>query len=129
MNTANTTPLAEPNLSNPDLNVGGQPIRSAKFYEWNPYFDETDFTAKLYSDFVQAGWPSSTGFLIDTSRNGWGGVNRPATATGSNIDDYVNSGRVDRREHQGNWCNASGRVSEKRLRQLQDLRIWMRMCG
>ncbi|MGQ8870712.1 glycoside hydrolase family 6 protein [Paenibacillus sp. TSA_86.1] len=107
-NTANTTPLAEPNLSNPDLNIGGQPIRSAKFYEWNPYFDETDFTAKLYSDFVQAGWPASTGFLIDTSRNGWGGVNRPATATGSNINDYVNSGRVDRREHRGNWCNASG---------------------
>ncbi|WP_434756677.1 glycoside hydrolase family 6 protein [Paenibacillus amylolyticus] len=107
-NTANTTPLSEPNLSNPDLNIGGQPIRSAKFYEWNPYFDETDFTAKLYSDFVQAGWPASTGFLIDTSRNGWGGVNRPSTATGSNINDYVNSGRVDRREHRGNWCNASG---------------------
>ncbi|WP_186331878.1 glycoside hydrolase family 6 protein [Paenibacillus xylanexedens] len=107
-NTANTTPLSEPNLTNPDLNIGGQPIRSAKFYEWNPYFDETDFTAKLYADFVQAGWPASTGFLIDTSRNGWGGVNRPATATGSNINDYVNSGRVDRREHRGNWCNASG---------------------
>ncbi|WP_179198488.1 glycoside hydrolase family 6 protein [Paenibacillus amylolyticus] len=107
-NTANTTPLGEPNLSNPDLNIGGQPIKSAKFYEWNPYFDETDFTAALYADFVQAGWPSSTGFLIDTSRNGWGGVDRPASATGSNINDYVNSGRVDRREHRGNWCNASG---------------------
>ncbi|MDM5279606.1 glycoside hydrolase family 6 protein [Paenibacillus silvae] len=107
-NTANTTPLSEPNLSNPDLNIGGQPIRSAKFYEWNPYFDETDFTAALYADFVQAGWPASTGFLIDTSRNGWGGVNRPSTATGNNINDYVNSGRVDRREHRGNWCNASG---------------------
>ncbi|WP_025677575.1 glycoside hydrolase family 6 protein, partial [Paenibacillus massiliensis] len=54
-NTANSTPLFEPNLPNSDLNVGGQPIRSAKFYEWNPYFDETDFTAALYSDFVQAG--------------------------------------------------------------------------
>ncbi|MFX3651315.1 MAG: glycoside hydrolase family 6 protein [Paenibacillus sp.] len=107
-NTANTTPLGEPNLSNPDLNIGGQPIKSAKFYEWNPYFDETDFTAALYADFVQAGWPSSTGFLIDTSRNGWGGVDRPTSATGSNINDYVNSGRVDRREHRGNWCNASG---------------------
>ncbi|WP_181150797.1 glycoside hydrolase family 6 protein [Paenibacillus sp. PCH8] len=107
-NTANTTPLAEPNLSNPDLNIGGQPIKSAKFYEWNPYFDETDFTAALYTDFVQAGWPSSIGFLIDTSRNGWGGVSRPTSATGSNINNYVNSGRVDRRDHRGNWCNASG---------------------
>ncbi|WP_338556503.1 glycoside hydrolase family 6 protein [Paenibacillus sp. KS-LC4] len=107
-NTANSTPLNEPNLSNPDLNIGGQPIRSSKYYEWNPYFDETDFTAALYSGFVQAGWPASVGFLIDTSRNGWGGVNRPTTAIGSDINTYVNSGRVDRRNHRGNWCNNSG---------------------
>lgn len=107
-NTANSTPLFEPNLPNSDLNVGGQPIRSAKFYEWNPYFDETDFTAALYSDFVQAGWPSSIGFLIDTSRNGWGGANRPTAASGNDINTYVDSGRVDRRDHRGNWCNNSG---------------------
>lgn len=107
-NTANSTPLSEPNLTNPDLNIGGQPIKSSKFYEWNPYFDETDFTAALYSGFVQAGWPASTGFLIDTSRNGWGGVNRPTSATGSDINTYVNSGRVDKRDHRGNWCNNSG---------------------
>lgn len=107
-NTANSTPLNEPNLSNPDLNIGGQPIRSSKYYEWNPYFDETDFTAALYSGFVQAGWPTSVGFLIDTSRNGWGGVNRPTAAIGSDINTYVNSGRVDRRNHRGNWCNNSG---------------------
>ncbi|OAX50777.1 glycoside hydrolase family 6 protein [Paenibacillus sp. AD87] len=107
-NTANSTPLNEPNLPNPDLNIGGQPIKSSKFYEWNPYFDETDFTAALYSGFVQAGWPASTGFLIDTSRNGWGGVNRPTFATGSDINTYVNSGRVDKRDHRGNWCNNSG---------------------
>lgn len=107
-NTANSTPLFEPNLPNSDLNVGGQPIRSAKFYEWNPYFDETDFTAALYSDFVQAGWPSSIGFLIDTSRNGWGGTNRPTVASGNDINTYVDSGRVDRRNHRGNWCNNSG---------------------
>ncbi len=107
-NTANTTPLNEPNLSNPNLNIGGQPIRSASFYEWNPYFGEIDFTSALYSDFVQAGWPTSLGFLIDTSRNGWGGPNRPTLATGSNINSYVDSGRVDRRYHRGNWCNSSG---------------------
>lgn len=107
-NTANSTPLFEPNLPNSGLNVGGQPIRSAKFYEWNPYFDETDFTAALYSDFVQAGWPSSIGFLIDTSRNGWGGANRPTAASGNDINTYVDSGRVDRRDHRGNWCNNSG---------------------
>lgn len=107
-NTANTTPLNEPNLPNPDLNVGGQPIKSAKYYEWNPYFDESDFTSILYSDFVNAGFPSSIGMLIDTGRNGWGGPNRPTMASGSDINSYVNSGRVDRRSHRGNWCNVSG---------------------
>nr|WP_281891103.1 glycoside hydrolase family 6 protein [Paenibacillus sp. YYML68] len=107
-NTSNTTPLVEPNLTDPTLTIGGQPIRSSKFYEWNSYFDEADFTAALYQDFVDAGWPAGTGFLIDTSRNGWGGPNRPTGASGSDINSYVNSGRVDRRDHRGLWCNVSG---------------------
>ncbi|WP_259163978.1 glycoside hydrolase family 6 protein [Xanthomonas sp. 4461] len=107
-NTANTTPLNEPNLPNPELSVNGQPIKSSKYYEWNPYFDETDFTQALYSGFVSAGWPSTIGFIIDTGRNGWGGPNRPAGASGSDINAYVNSGRIDRRLHRGNWCNQSG---------------------
>ncbi|WP_115049743.1 glycoside hydrolase family 6 protein [Xanthomonas arboricola] len=107
-NTANTTPLNEPNLPNPELSVNGQPIKSAKFYEWNPYFDETDFTQALYSGFVGAGWPSTIGFIVDTGRNGWGGPNRPVGAFGSDINTYVNSGRIDRRLHRGNWCNQSG---------------------
>ncbi|MGW9528630.1 glycoside hydrolase family 6 protein [Paenibacillus terrae] len=107
-NTANTSPLTEPNLPNPDLNIGGQPIKSSKFYEWNPNFDELHFTESLHKDFVNAGWPSSLGMLIDTSRNGWGGPNRPTAAVGSDINSYVNSGRVDKRSHRGNWCNSSG---------------------
>ncbi|KQQ80104.1 1,4-beta-cellobiosidase [Xanthomonas sp. Leaf131] len=107
-NTANTTPLDEPNLPNPELSVNGQPIKSAKYYEWNPYFDETDFTQALYSGFVSAGWPGTIGFIIDTGRNGWGGPNRPAGASGSDINTYVNGGRIDRRFHRGNWCNQSG---------------------
>ncbi|TNV94257.1 1,4-beta-cellobiosidase, partial [Xylella fastidiosa] len=75
-NTANYTPLIEPNLPNPNLNIGGQPIKSAKFYEWNPLFDEMDYSETLYNDFVAAGWPSSIGFIIDTGRNGWGGSQR-----------------------------------------------------
>lgn len=107
-NTANTTPLEEPNLPNADLQVNGQPIRAAKYFEWNPYFDEADFTAALYSGFVSKGWPSDIGFLIDTSRNGWGGPERPTGASGSDINTYVNSGRIDKRLHRGNWCNAAG---------------------
>lgn len=104
-NTANYTPLIEPNLPNPNLNIGGQPIKSAKFYEWNPLFDEMDYSETLYNDFVAAGWPSSIGFIIDTGRNGWGGSQRPTSAFGNDINSYVNSGRIDKRNHRGNWCN------------------------
>ncbi|WNG20989.1 glycoside hydrolase family 6 protein [Cystobacter fuscus] len=107
-NTANYTPLAEPNLVNPNVTVGGQPLRSAKYYEWNPNFDETDFAASLYTGFTGAGWPASIGFLIDTSRNGWGGPNRPTGAYGTTVDAYADSGRIDRRAHRGLWCNQAG---------------------
>ncbi|WP_254450626.1 glycoside hydrolase family 6 protein [Cohnella herbarum] len=106
--TANTTPLEEPNLPNPDLSINGQPLKSASYFEYNPYFDEVDFTAALYSGFVAKGWPASIGFLIDTSRNGWGGPNRPTAASGTTVNAYVDSGRIDKRYHRGNWCNPSG---------------------
>ena len=48
-NTANYTPLDEPNLPDSGLTIGGQPIRSAKFYEWNPYFDEADYATALHA--------------------------------------------------------------------------------
>jgi len=107
-NTANTTPLDEPYLPDSNLNIGGQPIKSANYYEWNPYLDEADFTAALYAGFVAKGWSPNIGFLIDTSRNGWGGPNRPTGATGTNVNAYVDSGRIDKRLHRGNWCNPSG---------------------
>ncbi|MDC0714521.1 glycoside hydrolase family 6 protein [Stigmatella sp. ncwal1] len=107
-NTANYTPLVEPNLVDPNVTVGGQQLKSAKYYEWNPHFDESDFAAALYTGFTSAGWPASIGFLIDTSRNGWGGSSRPTGATGSTVDTYADSGRVDRRAHRGLWCNHSG---------------------
>ena len=107
-NTSNYTPVAEPYLTDSNLSVGGQPVRSANFYQWNPNFDESDFSASLYTSFVNAGWPSNIGFLIDTSRNGWGGANRPSGASGSDINTYVDSGRIDRRDHRGLWCNVNG---------------------
>ncbi|AXF77956.1 glycoside hydrolase family 6 protein [Erwinia tracheiphila] len=112
-NTANTTPLEEPNLPNADLNVGGQPVKSSSFYQWNNYFDETDYTTALYKDFVAAGWPNTIGFLTDTSNNGWGGPNRPNKATGNDVNTYVNSGRVDRRVFRGNWCNIGAGIGIK----------------
>ena len=108
-NTANTTPLAEPFLTNPDLQVGGQPVRASKFYEWNPDFGEHAWTAQLHRLLVAEGFPSSIGMLIDTSRNGWGGPNRPTSvSTSTNLDTYVDQSRIDRRVHRGAWCNPLG---------------------
>jgi cellulose 1,4-beta-cellobiosidase len=58
---------------------------------------------------IAKGFPSTIGMLIDTSRNGWGGANRPTAASSStDLNTFVNEGRIDRRIHKGNWCNQSG---------------------
>jgi cellulose 1,4-beta-cellobiosidase len=58
-NVANYTPVAEPYLPDPALPVGGQPIKSGTFYQWNANFDESDFTAAVYTAFTAGnGWPS-----------------------------------------------------------------------
>lgn len=108
-NTANTTPLEEPFLTDPTLNVGGNPVRSSSYYEWNSYFDEADFTAAFKQRLVAAGFPSTVGMIVDTSRNGWGGPDRPTAASSStSLNTYVNESRIDRRTHRGAWCNPLG---------------------
>ncbi|PSL52475.1 cellulose 1,4-beta-cellobiosidase [Saccharothrix carnea] len=107
-NLANYTPTDEVNLPDPTYNVGGQPLQAAPYYQYNPHFDEADYSTEMRARFVSAGFSSGIGMLIDTSRNGWGGANRPSGAGGSSAEAYVNSGRIDRRLHRGNWCNQSG---------------------
>ncbi|MFE9835255.1 glycoside hydrolase family 6 protein [Streptomyces sp. NPDC005551] len=108
-NVSNYTPLEEPFLTNPDRTVGGNMVKSGKFYEWNPNFDESDFTRNVHRALVTAGWPASTGMVIDTSRNGWGGSARPAAeSTGTTLDTYVAESKADRRTHRGLWCNVNG---------------------
>lgn len=108
-NVANYTPLEEPFLTDPNKTVGGNQVRSGKYYEWNPNFDESDFTKNVHRALVSAGWPASTGMVVDTSRNGWGGSSRPtAESTSTTLDTYVTESKADRRTHRGLWCNASG---------------------
>ncbi|MEU0739907.1 glycoside hydrolase family 6 protein [Streptomyces sp. NPDC006134] len=108
-NVSNYTPLEEPFLTNPDKTVGGNMVKSGKFYEWNPNFDESDFTRNVHRALVSAGWPASTGMIIDTSRNGWGGAGRPtAESTSTTLDTYIAQSKVDRRAHRGLWCNVDG---------------------
>lgn len=97
-NTANYTPLDEPFFNGtPDIiGTGG----TTQFYEWNPAVDELGFIDLMHREMVTAGFPQTLSFLIDTSRNGWGGSTRPARAA-TDVDDM----RIDRRAHRGNWCN------------------------
>ncbi|MFC5908792.1 glycoside hydrolase family 6 protein [Streptacidiphilus monticola] len=109
-NTANTTPTEEPFLTNSTLQVGGQPLDSANFYQWNPEFDEYHYNKDMHAALVSAGFPSSVGMVIDTSRNGWGGSARPTALNSSptNVNDYVAANKVDQRPFRGDWCNVNG---------------------
>ncbi|PSL52232.1 cellulose 1,4-beta-cellobiosidase [Saccharothrix carnea] len=107
-NTANYGVLKEDHYTINDT-VNGTSVRQSKWVDWNRYVDELSFAQAFRTQLISAGFPSNIGMLIDTSRNGWGGSQRP-TAKGptTSVDAYVNGGRYDRRIHLGNWCNQSG---------------------
>jgi cellulose 1,4-beta-cellobiosidase len=108
-NTANYGELTEPFFTINDV-VNGQAVREfASWIDFNRYVDELSFAQAFRQQLIQSGFPQTIGILIDTSRNGWGGANRP-TGPGpmTTPDEYVDGGRLDRRIHLGNWCNQSG---------------------
>jgi cellulose 1,4-beta-cellobiosidase len=108
-NTANYSALREQFFTINDV-VAGQRIReTTNWIDWNRYVDELSFAQAFRQRLVQAGFDPNIGMLIDTSRNGWGGANRPS-GPGPTTDPnaYVDGGRFDRRIHLGNWCNQSG---------------------
>jgi cellulose 1,4-beta-cellobiosidase len=100
-NTADYAPLHEPFLT-----------AEAKDSRWaggNPYHEELTFAQSLRTRLIAAGFSPGIGMLIDTSRNGWGGPDRPtAASTDPDLDVRVDESRVDRRAHQNNWCNQAG---------------------
>lgn len=117
-NTSGYTPLYEPfldSLANGSFGTGGgTQTRQAKFYEWNPHFSEVSFVQAWRTAMISAGFPSTIGMLVDTSRNGWGGPNRPtAVSTSTVLDTFIDQSRIDRRAHRGNWCNQAGGVGER----------------
>ncbi|WP_347625990.1 glycoside hydrolase family 6 protein [Sphaerisporangium sp. B11E5] len=111
-NVADYIPTEEPYLPDPYLMIGGAPVRSATFYEWNPYFDERDYATAMRNALIQRGLSSTIGAVIDTSRNGWGGPDRPGSGGGGeggdNLNDYVDRSRLDRRPYRFSWCNQKG---------------------
>jgi cellulose 1,4-beta-cellobiosidase len=108
VNTANYSALREPFFKASDT-IGYQPIRKAKWIDWNQFVDELSFAQAFRQELISRGFSDKIGMLIDTSRNGWGGPDRPSVAsTATDIDTFVDQSRVDRRIHAGNWCNQSG---------------------
>jgi cellulose 1,4-beta-cellobiosidase len=66
--------------------------------------DEIQYADAWYA-YMSAKFPG-IGMLIDTSRNGWGGPDRPqAASTSTDVNVFVDESRIDRRWHRGNWCN------------------------
>ncbi len=104
-NTANYGPTKEPYMTATEA-VGGSEIYQSTFYQFDPYIDEEDYAAAMDAAFVSAGFPSTLGFLIDTSRNGWGGTSRPTGPSSStDLNTFVNATKIDERDDMGQWCN------------------------
>ena len=104
-NTANYGPTKEPYMTATE-SIGGSPLDSATFYSYDPEIDEADYAQEFYTGLTGAGFPSTLGFLIDTSRNGWGGPTRPTgPSTSTVLNTFVDATKIDGRDDMGQWCN------------------------
>ena len=68
------------------------------FYTWNAAVSAGDYVqqiAEMMTEYTEA----PLGFVVDSSRNGWGGAGRPAA------EGYGQGFRVDRRVARWHWCN------------------------
>ncbi|MEU4743261.1 glycoside hydrolase family 6 protein [Actinosynnema sp. NPDC023658] len=114
--------------------ISGQHIRQSRWVDWNPFLDELSYVEAFRAEAVAAGFRAGIGVLVDTSRNGWGGPNRP-TAPGweSTVDTYVDTSRIDRRLRIGNWCNQTGTgLGERPVAAPEpgvDAYVWMKPPG
>ncbi len=108
VNTANYGPSVEPHYSIDDT-VAGTSVRQSEWVDWNRYVDNQSFALAFREELVSQGFNSEIGMLIDTSRNGWGGPDRPAgPGPTTDVNAYVEGSRVDGRLQTGNWCNQEG---------------------
>ncbi len=104
-NTANYGPTKEPYMTATE-EIGGSEVMTATFYSYDPSIDEVDYAQQFYTGLTGTGFPSTIGFLIDTSRNGWGGPLRPtAASTSTVVNTFVDATKIDERDDMGQWCN------------------------
>jgi cellulose 1,4-beta-cellobiosidase len=108
-NTAGYGVLHEEFFSVDDV-IGGQLVReTSRWIDWNDYVDELSYVRAYRTELIDTGFTPDIGMLIDTSRNGWGGPNRPTgPASTTDPNAYVDGSRLDRRISISNWCNQAG---------------------
>jgi cellulose 1,4-beta-cellobiosidase len=128
-NTANTSALSETFIG-----PVTEQLRNTRWIDFNRYNDELTFAQAFRNRLVQEQFSQNIGMLIDTSRNGWGGPNRPtAPSTSTDPNTFVEASRIDRRIHKGNWCNQSGAGMGERPRAAPaagiDAYVWVKPPG
>jgi len=128
-NTANYSALTEPFVG-----PVTEQLRNTRWIDWNRYNEELTFAQAFRQRLIQEGFSANIGMLIDTSRNGWGGPNRPTgPSTSTDPNTFVDQSRVDRRIHKGNWCNQSGAGLGERPRAAPatgiDAYVWIKPPG
>jgi cellulose 1,4-beta-cellobiosidase len=102
-NTANYSALREPFIPMTD------PYRTSKWVDFNQFNDELTFAQAMRIRLVEADFDPGVGFLVDTSRNGWGGPTRPlGPSTSTETNTFVDQSRIDRRIVKRNYCNQTG---------------------
>ncbi|MDW5323267.1 glycoside hydrolase family 6 protein [Plantactinospora sp. KLBMP9567] len=108
-NTANYSVLHE-EYFRADTVVNGQPVHQSRWVDWNPFVDEVPYARHMRDLLVEEGFAAQASLLVDTSRNGWGGPDRPTgpAATTGDLNEYVDRSRIDRRAYITNWCNQAG---------------------
>ena len=134
-NTANYGILDEP-FFEATTTVGGRVLRegNSSWIDWNKYVDELSYAQAYRNLLAGMAFDDNLGMLIDTSRNGWGGPDRPtARSTSNDPETFVEESRLDRRIHLGNWCNQSGAGIGERPRSAPatgiDAYVWIKPPG
>ena len=126
--TANTSALQEPFITVDST------TRTSRWIDFNQFNDELTYAQAWRNQAISAGFSSTLGMLIDTSRNGWGGAARPTgPSTLADLNARIDASRIDRRIHKGNWCNPSGAGLGERPRAAPatgiDAYVWVKPPG
>lgn len=110
-NTANYNVFVEPFMK-ADQKVKNRQVRSLRgWYDMNDHIEEQSFANALRNELISGAdsYPATLGLLLDTSRNGWGGPDRPTgPSTSTDLRTFVRESTLDKRTHKGNWGNQSG---------------------